>query len=86
MKQTRRQFIRAGAAAGGIVGMSGMSLAGCKDHDCNKFGSREEQPGQNIGEAKGHDKDENDPGGDAHDKDEEMPEKPGERVGHCKYD
>ncbi|MFC6826336.1 hypothetical protein [Halopelagius fulvigenes] len=86
MERSSRAFIRIAIATGAVAGASGTALTGCKTHDCNKFGNREEQPGNENGQAVGHDKDEGDPGGDAHDQDEENPEKPGQRVGHCKYD
>lgn len=87
MKRTRRSFIRATVAAGGIAGASGTALAGCKGHDggMNEHDCPEDPPGNEFGEAEGHQKDEGDPGGEAHDRDEDE-EKPGRRIGHCKYD
>lgn len=82
---TRRSFIRAAAATGLVIGASGKGLAGCNsgEHDCP-----EDMPGNNHAEPPGHLKDEQrgDPGGAGHDEEEDPERKPGERIGHCKYD
>lgn len=60
---------------------------GPKDGECNKFGTKDEQPGQSNGQARGHT---NDRGGDSHAHDrgdhDQSDDMPGQRVGHCKYD
>lgn len=89
MERTRRSFIRGAAAACGIAGMSGTALAGCKEHDggMNEHDCPDDPPGNEYGQAEGHDKDEGDPGGEAHDRDNDPgQDKPGRRIGHCKYD
>lgn len=87
MNRTRRSFIRAAVAAGGVAGASGTALAGCDNHDGGNGGEKcpEDPPGNEHGQAEGHKKDEGDSGGEAHDRDEDQ-EKPGRRIGHCKYD
>lgn len=45
----------------------------------------ENSQGEENADPEGHNKDEGDPGGQAHDSDEDG-DKPGERKGHCKFD
>lgn len=82
-KLSRRTFIRGAAAAGGVAGFSGHSLAGCT---CETPGK--DQPGKENGEADGHKQDvsDGDPAGSTHDDDYHDSDEPGQRIGHCKYD
>jgi hypothetical protein len=89
-ERTRRWFIQTAAVAGLVAGGAGIgAAAGCgKEEDCNKFGDREDQPGNDprddITKAVGHNTD-NIP----HEKYNEpnvSPNDKGQRVGHCKFD
>ena len=91
MSHNSRKFIRIALVVMtvttiSLVGATGTALAGDK---CGGGGNGgdcpEDPPGNEIADPPGHDKDEGDSGGEAHDRDEDQ-EKPGERIGHCKFD
>lgn len=92
-RSTRRRFLAATATTTALAGFTGTSLAGCGNgHDDGGDKCPEDPPGQGEEHADppGHNKDatggENDPGGEAHDYDDGETDRPGKRLGHCKFD